>query len=53
MGRENAKHTVFRIGMRRIVAAAERLDATILYTEDLNTGQTYGSVTAIKSIYKD
>lgn len=27
-----------------ILAAAHRLDATILYTEDLNHGQLYGSV---------
>jgi predicted nucleic acid-binding protein len=30
-----------------IVAAAEALGAAILYTEDLNHGQVYGSVTAI------
>ena len=30
-----------------IIAAAERLGAPILYTEDLNHGQRYGSVTAI------
>lgn len=30
-----------------IVAAAERLGARTLYTEDLNHGQDYGSVTAI------
>lgn len=30
-----------------ILAAAERLAAPILYTEDLNHGQTYGSVQAI------
>ncbi len=30
-----------------IVAAAERLGATTLYTEDFNHEQTYGSVTAI------
>jgi len=30
-----------------IIAAAERLGAKTLYTEDLNHGQTYGSVTAI------
>ena len=30
-----------------IVSAAERLGATILYTEDLNDGQRYGSVTAV------
>jgi predicted nucleic acid-binding protein len=30
-----------------IIAAAERLGAQILYTEDLNHGQKYGSVTAI------
>jgi predicted nucleic acid-binding protein len=30
-----------------IVAAAEQAGATILYTEDLNHGQSYGSVRAI------
>jgi predicted nucleic acid-binding protein len=30
-----------------IIAAAERLGATILYTEDLSHGQRYGSVQAI------
>ena len=30
-----------------IIAAAERVGAKILYTEDLNHGQTYGSVQAI------
>ena len=30
-----------------IIAAADRLGATTLFTEDLNHGQAYGSVTAI------
>ena len=30
-----------------IIAAADRLSAPILYTEDLNHGQTYGSVKVI------
>ena len=30
-----------------IVAAAETLDASILYTEDLNHGQSYGTVRAV------
>jgi predicted nucleic acid-binding protein len=30
-----------------IIAAAEALQAPVLYTEDLNHGQSYGSVTAI------
>jgi predicted nucleic acid-binding protein len=30
-----------------IIAAAENVNAEILYTEDLNHGQKYGSVTAI------
>ena len=30
-----------------LVAACERLDAPILYTEDLNHRQTYGSVTVL------
>ena len=30
-----------------IIAAAEKLSATTLYTEDLNNGQMYGSVRAV------
>lgn len=30
-----------------LIVAAERLDAPILYTEDLNHGQTYGSVRVV------
>lgn len=30
-----------------LIAAAERLDAPILYTEDLNHGQLYGSVRVV------
>jgi predicted nucleic acid-binding protein len=30
-----------------IIVAAERLGATTLYSEDLNDGQTYGSVTVV------
>jgi predicted nucleic acid-binding protein len=30
-----------------IIAAAERLDAAVLYSEDLNSGQIYGSVRVI------
>ena len=30
-----------------IVAAAEAIGAPVLYTEDLNHGQAYGTVTAI------
>ena len=30
-----------------LLAAAERLEATIFYTEDLNHGQLYGSVRAV------
>ena len=30
-----------------IVAAAERVGAPILYTEDLNDGQTYGAIRAV------
>lgn len=30
-----------------VIAAAERLEAPILYTEDLNHGQLYGSVRVI------
>ena len=35
-----------------ILAAAERLGATTLYTEDLNNGQSYGSVTVVNP-FKD
>jgi predicted nucleic acid-binding protein len=34
-----------------IIAAAERLGATTLYTEDLNHGQQYGSVQAINPFF--
>jgi predicted nucleic acid-binding protein len=34
-----------------IIAAANRLGATILYTEDLNHNQSYGLVTAINPFY--
>lgn len=34
-----------------IIAAAERLGCKTLYTEDLNHGQTYGSVTAINPFF--
>lgn len=39
----------FRIGYRdaAILAAAERLSAPVLYTEDLSHGQTYGSVRVV------
>ena len=39
----------YRIGYwdAAVVIAAERLGASILYTEDLNDGQRYGSVTAV------
>lgn len=30
-----------------LIAAAERLDAPVLYTEDLNHGQLYGSVRVV------
>lgn len=30
-----------------IIAAAERLEAPVLYTEDLNDGQQYGAVTVV------
>ncbi|KMO30090.1 PIN domain-containing protein [Methylobacterium aquaticum] len=30
-----------------IIAAAERLDAPVVYSEDLNDGQTYGSVRVV------
>ena len=48
--REAIRHSHrFRISYwdAAIIAAAERLDAPILYTEDLNHGQHYGSVRVI------
>jgi predicted nucleic acid-binding protein len=36
-----------------IIAAAERLGATILYTEDLNHSQNYGSVQAVNPFLPD
>ena len=36
-----------------IIAAAERIGAKTLYTEDLNHGQAYGSVTAINPYITD
>lgn len=36
-----------------ILAAAERLSAPILYTEDLNHGQAYGPVQVINPFLKD
>jgi predicted nucleic acid-binding protein len=46
-GAENARR--FRISYwdGAVIAAAERLGATTLFTEDLNHGQKYGSVTVI------
>ena len=48
--REAIRHSHrFKIGYwdAALIAAAERLDAPILYTEDLNHGQLYGSVRAV------
>jgi predicted nucleic acid-binding protein len=36
-----------------LIAAAERLDAPILYTEDLNHGQIYGSVQVVNPFRAD
>lgn len=36
-----------------IVAAAERLGATTLYTEDLNHGQRYGSITVVNPFLQE
>jgi predicted nucleic acid-binding protein len=36
-----------------IIAAAESLGASILYTEDLNHGQHYGSVQAVNPVLSD
>ena len=46
-GIENAERYQISYWDGAIIAAAERLGAKILYTEDLNHGQTYGSVKAI------
>lgn len=36
-----------------ILAAAEALGAPVVYTEDLNDGQTYGEVRAVNPFLKD
>ena len=36
-----------------LIAASERLNITVLYTEDLNHGQKYGSVTVINPFRAD
>jgi len=46
-GADNAKRYKISYWDGSIVAAAERLGASVLYTEDLNDGQRYGSVTVI------
>lgn len=48
--REAIRHSVrYQISYwdAALIAAAERLDAPVLYTEDLNHGQTYGSVRVV------
>jgi predicted nucleic acid-binding protein len=46
-GAENSQRYQISYWDGAIIAAAERLGANVLYTEDLNHGQKYGSVTAI------
>ena len=46
-GAENSGRYLISYWDGAIIAAAERLGATTLYTEDLNHGQKYGSVTVI------
>jgi predicted nucleic acid-binding protein len=46
-GAENARRYKISYWDGAVIAAAERLGATTLYTEDLNHGQKYGSVTVI------
>ena len=46
-GAENAHVHKISYWDGAIIAAAERLGAQVLYTEDLNHGQKYGTVTAI------
>lgn len=43
-GIENARRYQISYWDGAIIAAAERLGARVLYSEDLNHGQTYGSV---------
>jgi predicted nucleic acid-binding protein len=43
-GIENAQRYMISYWDGAIIAAAERLGAKVLYSEDLNHGQTYGSV---------
>ena len=48
--REGIRHSIrYQISYwdAALIAAAERLDAPTLYTEDLNHGQLYGSVKVI------
>lgn len=44
MGIENAQRYQISYWDGAVIAAAERLGARIIYSEDLNHGQTYGSV---------
>jgi predicted nucleic acid-binding protein len=46
-GAENSRLFQLSYWDGAIIAAAERLGAPVLYTEDLNHGQKYGAVTAI------
>ena len=46
-GAENARRFKISYWDGAVIAAAERLGATTLFTEDLNHGQKYGSVTVI------
>ncbi|MBO0663492.1 PIN domain-containing protein [Jiella sp. CQZ9-1] len=46
-GIDVAQRFQISVGRGAIIAAAARLGATTLYTEDLSHGQAYGSVTAI------
>lgn len=46
-GIDNAQHYQISYWDGAILAAAERLGATILYSEDLNHGQSYGPVRVV------
>jgi predicted nucleic acid-binding protein len=46
-GAENSKRFQISYWDGAVIAAAERLGATTLYSEDLNHGQKYGAVTVI------
>jgi len=51
-GIDHARHYQLSYWDGAIIAAAERLGARVVYSEDLNHGQTYGSV-RVENPFKD